>query len=230
LHAILLGHGTCLLNAFARLEKEQKEQKEKKKKNDGEEEEEQDTEEEDEEKPSEKKKRKYFVFTGDFGKQVFTVMLNVGYWLGQQSDPDKTRTHFCSGYLPKAGKGDDNTTGKKQAHEMRGVLLTILLLASSSLQRTVRQIGGDVLAKFVHIFVQRILMEDWLGKEQKRQNEKNDEEEDEEEDVEEDDEEKPAEKKKRKNFVTLYTRAMENMSGFLLSSYTFIYDVCNKIK
>jgi len=35
LHAILLGHGTCLLNAFARLEKEKKEQKEQKKKGDG---------------------------------------------------------------------------------------------------------------------------------------------------------------------------------------------------
>jgi len=53
-------------------------------------------------------------------------MLDVGYLLGKQSDPDKTRTHFHSGYLPKAGKVDDNTTGKKQAHEMRGVLLTIL--------------------------------------------------------------------------------------------------------
>jgi len=59
LHAILLGHGTHLLNAFARLEKEQKE---KKKKDDGEEEEDQDSEEEEEEKPSEKKKRKNFVF------------------------------------------------------------------------------------------------------------------------------------------------------------------------
>jgi len=58
LHAILLGHGTHLLNAFARLEKEQKE---KKKKDDGEEEEEQDSEEEDEEKPSEKQ-RKNFIF------------------------------------------------------------------------------------------------------------------------------------------------------------------------
>jgi len=46
-------------------------------------------------------------------------MLDVGYWLGKQSDSDKTRTHFYSGYLPKAGKGDDNATGKKQAHEMR---------------------------------------------------------------------------------------------------------------
>jgi len=107
-------HGTCLLNAFARLEKEQKEQKEKKKKDDEEEDEEEDIEEDDEEKPAEKKKRKNFVFTGDFGKQVFTEMLDVGYWLRKQSDPVKTRTHFCSGYLPKAGKGDDNTTGKKK--------------------------------------------------------------------------------------------------------------------
>ena len=67
LHAILLGHGTHL-NAFARLEKEQKEQTEKKKKDDGEEEEEEDIEEEDEEKPAEKK-RKNFVLTGDLGKK-----------------------------------------------------------------------------------------------------------------------------------------------------------------
>jgi len=53
-------------------------------------------------------------------------MLDVGYWLGKQSDPDKTRTHFHSGYLPKAGKGDDSTTSTKQAHEIRGFLLTIL--------------------------------------------------------------------------------------------------------
>jgi len=31
-------------------------------------------------------------------------MLDVGYWLGKQSDPDKTKTHFISGSLPKAGK------------------------------------------------------------------------------------------------------------------------------
>jgi len=42
----------------------------------------------------------------------------------------------------------------------------MLLLASSPLQRTVRQNWRRVLAKFVHIFEQTILMEDWLGKEQ----------------------------------------------------------------
>jgi len=49
LHAILLGYGTHLLNASARLKN-------------GEDVEEQDSEEEDEEKPSEKKKRKKNVF------------------------------------------------------------------------------------------------------------------------------------------------------------------------
>jgi len=50
LHAILPGHGTRLLNAFARLEKEKKEQKQKKKKEEEEEDEEEDIEEEHEEK------------------------------------------------------------------------------------------------------------------------------------------------------------------------------------
>jgi len=163
LHAILLGHGTRLLNAFARLEKGEKEPRRMK---DKEEEENEESEEEDEDK-TEKKKRKNFVFTGKFGKLVFTEMLDVGYWLGKQSDPDKTRTYFKSGYLPKAGKGDDNTTGKKQAHEMRGVLLTILCycLLQVHYKELSQKIGEDVLAKFVHIFEQTILMEDWLGKE-----------------------------------------------------------------
>jgi len=69
LHAILLGHGTCLLNAFARLEKEKKEQKQKKTKDDEEEDEEEDVEDDDDAKVAEKKKRKNFVFTGDFGKK-----------------------------------------------------------------------------------------------------------------------------------------------------------------
>jgi len=97
------------IECFARLENKQKDI------------EEDSEDEEDEEMVAPKKKRKQFVFTGDFGKKVFTEMLDVGYWLGKQLDPDKTRTHFQSGYLPKAGKGDDNATGKKQAHEMRGV-------------------------------------------------------------------------------------------------------------
>jgi len=44
-------------------------------------------------------------------------MLVIGW---ESKDPDKPRSHFCSGYLSKAGNGDDNTTGKNHAHEMRG--------------------------------------------------------------------------------------------------------------
>jgi len=69
-HAILLGNSTCLLNAFTRLEKEQREKKRKmmgkKKRN-------RTVNFEDEEKPSEKK-RKNFGFSGEFGKLVFTEM------------------------------------------------------------------------------------------------------------------------------------------------------------
>ena len=107
------------------------------------------------------------MFTGDFYNKVKTEMIEVGYWLGKQCDPDKTRTHFLSGYLPKVGKGDDNTTGKKQAHEMRGVLLTILCycLLQVHYKELSKRIGEDILAKFVHIFEQTILMEDWVGRE-----------------------------------------------------------------
>jgi len=113
-----------------------------------------------------KRRRERILFFRRIWKPVATEMLDVGYWLGKQSDPDKTRTHFHSGYLPKAGKGDDNTTGKKQAHEMRGVLLTILCycLLQVHYKELSDKIGGDVLTKFVHIFEQTILMEDWLGK------------------------------------------------------------------
>jgi len=97
--------------------KKKRKKRNQKKKDDEEEDDEEDVEDDDEEKVAEKKKRIFFVFTGDFGKKVFIEMLEVGYWLGKQSDPDKTRTHFHSGYLPKADKGDDKTTGKKQAHE-----------------------------------------------------------------------------------------------------------------
>jgi len=74
----------------------EKEKKEKKKKEEGEEEYDQDSEEEEEEeKPAEKKKRKKF--TIDLKKKVATELSEVGNWLGKQSDPDKTWTHFISG-------------------------------------------------------------------------------------------------------------------------------------
>jgi len=97
LHAILLGHGNLLLNVCARFGKEQEE---KNKKDDGEEEEEQDSEDEDEKWQHEK--RRVFLENCRFWKLV----LQLKYY--------RTRTHFHSGYLSKAGNGDDNTNGKSK--------------------------------------------------------------------------------------------------------------------
>jgi len=55
----------------------------------------------------------------------------IGFVLRQQCDPDIPRTYFSLGYLPDASAKDDNTTGK-MAHEMRGVLLVVLLFMLSS--------------------------------------------------------------------------------------------------
>ncbi len=87
-------------------------------------------------------KRRERIFSGEFRKLVATEMLDVGYWLGKQSDPHMTRTHFLSGYLPKAGKGDDSTTGKSKlmrCGEFYFLNYSLLLHASIPLQRTVRQ-------------------------------------------------------------------------------------------
>jgi len=71
-HAILLGHGTCLLNAFARLEKEQKEQKEKKKKDDGDGEEEEDLKRE-MKKNQQKRRRGKFLFLQGILENKFSL-------------------------------------------------------------------------------------------------------------------------------------------------------------
>ncbi len=45
----------------------------------------------------------------------------------QQPDPDKVQSLFpTSGYLIDIDKNDNASTSKKSAHEMRGVLLTII--------------------------------------------------------------------------------------------------------
>jgi len=64
------------------------------------------------------------------------------------------KNSFPLGYLPKAGKHDDNTIGKKKAHEMRGKLLTILCycLLQFHYKEVSDKIGGEVLAKFDHIY------------------------------------------------------------------------------
>jgi len=49
------------------------------------------------------------------------------YKLSWQSDSDMPKTKTLSGYLIEAEKKDNVSTGKKQAHKMRSVLLIVLL-------------------------------------------------------------------------------------------------------
>ena len=50
----------------------------------------------------------------------------IGGLLMWQPDPNKVKTLFpISGYLIDIDKKDNASTGKKSAHKMRGVLLTI---------------------------------------------------------------------------------------------------------
>jgi len=63
-------------------------------------------------------------------------MLEATYWLRKQLEPNKTRTHYISGYLPEAGNGDDSTNWKKQAHEGSFIDYTLLFHAPSPLPST----------------------------------------------------------------------------------------------
>jgi len=65
-----------------------------------------------------------------FTKMVQSYLKNIGYVLRQQCDPDMPCTFFPSGYLPDAHDNDNNSTGKKMAHKMRGVLLVLLYMLS----------------------------------------------------------------------------------------------------
>jgi len=63
-------------------------------------------------------------FSGDDRDIVQMELNEIGFQLTWQSDPDLPRTKFSEYLIDLASKG--SSTGKKQAHEMRGVLLKIL--------------------------------------------------------------------------------------------------------
>jgi len=87
-----------------------------------------------------------FVFLDKYKDEVERDMLAVGRALSKQSDIDLPKTHFPSGYLLHSKKGEkDNTSGKKNAHEMHGVLMTLLcfLLLTRQLENLEECIGKD---------------------------------------------------------------------------------------
>jgi len=73
--------------------------------------------------------------------------------LARQSDPDMPKTKFLSNYLIDPEKPDNASTGKKQAHEMRGVLLTVLffLVLSKSAGELKKIMGERTLSEYVKI-------------------------------------------------------------------------------
>jgi len=71
----------------------------------------------------------YLVFTSVYKDVVECDLKTIGFLLKQQSDPDMPCTYFPgpSSYLPDASNKNYNSTGKKMAHELRGVLLVLLI-------------------------------------------------------------------------------------------------------
>jgi len=67
------------------------------------------------------------VFTESYLEEIERDLKQVGFELSQQSDPDLPKTYFESGYIPDPWNKSDGTTGKKAGHEMRGVILSLLV-------------------------------------------------------------------------------------------------------
>jgi len=62
--------------------------------------------------------------------QTKAELIDIRTKLSRQCDPDMPKTKILSGYLIDPDKPDNASTGKKQAHEMRGVLLTMLFFSA----------------------------------------------------------------------------------------------------
>jgi len=71
-------------------------------------------------------KGSHYVFSSDNRNMVQTELNEIGFQLTWQSDPDLPRTKFSEYLIDLASK--DSSTGNKQAHEMRGVLLTFCFI------------------------------------------------------------------------------------------------------
>ena len=84
--------------------------------------------------------------------------------MSHQSDPDLPTTNFSTYLIEPESK--DSSSGKKQGHEMRGVLLTILfyLVLSDSAKKLASTMGPTTLSEYVKIFDLSILMETFFNK------------------------------------------------------------------
>ena len=106
LHVICLGYMVHLLQGFSQIQKLVKTTKEKQ---------------------SEEEKGTHYVFSGDYQTEAKSQLIVIGEYLTHQPDPNSLRTNFPSGYLIELDKKKkDSSSGKKQGHEMHGMLLTLL--------------------------------------------------------------------------------------------------------
>ena len=108
-----------------------------------------------------------FVFSDTFKEEVERDLLSVGHALMKQINIDLPKMHFTGGYLPDPKKGEDNSSGKN-AHELRGVLLTVLcfLLQHGQLKILQNRIGDDWLGCFVKVMELTLLLESFLNKDE----------------------------------------------------------------
>ncbi len=111
----------------------------------------------------------HYVFDSkEFKDESRVELRRIGGLLMWQPDPDKVQTLFpTSRYLIDIDKKDNASTGKKSAHEMRGVLLTILFLVLSDNANQLKKLmGKDTLSKWVKICTLTLMLEAFLNKEE----------------------------------------------------------------
>jgi len=92
----------------------------------------------------------------------------IGGLLMWQPDPTKVKTLFpTSGYLIDINKKENASMGKKSAHEMRWVLLTIIFLVLSDNANQLKKLmGKDTLSEWVKICTLTLMLEAFINKEE----------------------------------------------------------------
>ncbi len=74
-------------------------------------------------------KGKHYVFSGRLKEQIKAELIEIGTKMSRQSDLNMPKTKILSSFLIDPEKKDNASTEKKQAHEMRGVLLMVLFFS-----------------------------------------------------------------------------------------------------
>jgi len=104
LHVICLGYMVHLLQGFSQIWKLIKTTKEKQ---------------------SDEEKGTHYVLSSDYRTEAKSQLIVFGKYLTDQPDPNRPCTSFPSRYLIEWTRKKDSSSGKKQGHEICGVLLML---------------------------------------------------------------------------------------------------------